>query len=591
MKKKGFTLIELLGVLIVLSIIALILVPTVNKFLREFKKDSYQNQIKEMCLSVENWKSDHIAELPEDGETITITLANLKNGGYIDYRIKNPITNKYFPNDMLIELTTREKSLECKVIENSGNNDEDYNIDAPILVLKGTSTIHLDVAERYVEPGYYATTSTGITIPKERIQLEYYQNGNLVSGIDSSKNGTFQIKYSVTDKEVTVSLIREVIVKDITPPTIIINGHSSDSESEFTIRHNAEEDFSMPNVAVIDNSQENITPVLEGHVLNKVPGTYVVTYTATDSTGNSTSMKVNFEIYDETPPKVEILGNPTEWTNQSITLAVNASDNGSGLPSNAYSFDGGATWQSGNTILVEKNKVLNIWVRDNVDNTTKKTVTVSKIDKTLPDVTFTVTNGTSGLNYWYTSNVGIKITPTTGGSGVSEYRYCVTTESSCDPDTIVSGPSPTNLTLMTESASNKICFHVTNTLNVSNSGCSNNYKIDKTAPTIMVDGHTSDYTVTIKASPSYTLPTGSATDNLTSNPSITTSGSVTPGIQGTYDVVYTAKDDAGNTKVLTLTVKVQIRPTASITAYDNSKGYTDCENVQCALDELYSVFK
>ena len=72
-----------------------------------------------------------------------------------------------------------------------------------------------------------------------------------------------------------------------------------------------------------------------------------------------------------------------------------------------------------------------------------------------------------------------------------------------------------------------------------------------------MDGHTSDYSVSFAPTSSYTIPNGSATDNLTT-PTVSVSGSVTPNVEGTYNVTYVAKDDAGNSKSLVLTVNVVI---------------------------------
>jgi len=57
----------------------------------------------------------------------------------------------------------------------------------------------------------------------------------------------------------------------------------------------------------------------------------------------------------------------------------------------------------------------------------------------------------------------------------------------------------------------------------------------------------------------YEIPLGTVTDNFTENITVTSSGSVSPTIVGSYPITYTATDLAGNTSTLILTVKVITR--------------------------------
>ena len=84
-KKYGFTMVELLGVILIIGVLALLLIPLINKSLIESKQKLYDSQIKNIELSAESWAMDHLFELPEtEEETMTIYLWQLKIGGYID---------------------------------------------------------------------------------------------------------------------------------------------------------------------------------------------------------------------------------------------------------------------------------------------------------------------------------------------------------------------------------------------------------------------------------------------------------------------------------------------------------------------------
>ena len=85
MKKKGFTLAELLGVITLLGLLALIVIPIVDKTLKEGKDDLYESQIKI--------------------GTGYVTLSTLQDSGYLDEEIKNPKTGKSFEGSLQIKIT------------------------------------------------------------------------------------------------------------------------------------------------------------------------------------------------------------------------------------------------------------------------------------------------------------------------------------------------------------------------------------------------------------------------------------------------------------------------------------------------------
>lgn len=101
MNKKGFTLIELLAVIAVLAVVALIAIPAVNRALRSGENSAYEDQISAIITGAKSWGADekNFYELPEKGETKTVTLGELKKAGYVDSNIKNPKTGELFDNN------------------------------------------------------------------------------------------------------------------------------------------------------------------------------------------------------------------------------------------------------------------------------------------------------------------------------------------------------------------------------------------------------------------------------------------------------------------------------------------------------------
>ena len=88
MKKNGFTLVELMGVLVVIGLLSLIIIPIFSNLLKKQKEDQYAQQIASIELSTKNFGSDNLFVLPnEDGDSMYITIGQLRGLGYIDKTI------------------------------------------------------------------------------------------------------------------------------------------------------------------------------------------------------------------------------------------------------------------------------------------------------------------------------------------------------------------------------------------------------------------------------------------------------------------------------------------------------------------------
>lgn len=103
---KGFTLIELLAVIILLGVLSLIATVTVNTTLNKNKTDACEMQKENVISSAKIWSNKNVFSLPsEDGKSITITLKQLKDDGFVDDNIKNPKTDELLSDDMKIKIT------------------------------------------------------------------------------------------------------------------------------------------------------------------------------------------------------------------------------------------------------------------------------------------------------------------------------------------------------------------------------------------------------------------------------------------------------------------------------------------------------
>lgn len=116
MKKNGFTLVELLGVITILAMLGVIVVPVVSRMLSDNKQSLYDTQIRNIQSGASNYVADHVfsIDLPV-GTSKGITLGTLKNMGYVENDIKDPISKRKFDDSMVIIITNTSKGYEYKV--------------------------------------------------------------------------------------------------------------------------------------------------------------------------------------------------------------------------------------------------------------------------------------------------------------------------------------------------------------------------------------------------------------------------------------------------------------------------------------------
>lgn len=124
-------------------------------------------------------------------------------------------------------------------------------------------------------------------------------------------------------------------------------------------------------------------------------GEYEVT--AYDNLGNMQKSNVGITNVDCDPPIIQSLKQET-LNPQTIRITVTADDgDGSGLPKEAFSFDGGKTWQETNYIDVDENDTYEIAVRDNMGLTQTQQEVVDGIIKK-PEIPDEDNNGSGNGN-------------------------------------------------------------------------------------------------------------------------------------------------------------------------------------------------
>ncbi len=280
--KNAFTLIELLATVIILGFISLMVVPAVDRALNRSRNELYTIQISNIREGAKNWAAKNFVVLPDkNGEIITLTLGQLKLGGFVDKDIKNPKSRKYFPNDMEIIIRNISNNYEYIVVEDSGGLDNEINYDMPSITLKGLVHEIVEFGDNYVDEGVVAQEPGGSMIEESEITTVITSNGIEIKEVDTDTLVQYKITYSVEYRGKTTSVIRTVTVKDTIPPVIEVE--------DITISVEAVADFNLKSdVSIIDNYDEiiGVEDLEIRGVINEKVGVYHIEYRVSDSSGN-----------------------------------------------------------------------------------------------------------------------------------------------------------------------------------------------------------------------------------------------------------------------------------------------------------------
>ncbi|MBI4068087.1 DUF5011 domain-containing protein [Candidatus Kaiserbacteria bacterium] len=397
-----------------------------------------------------------------------------------------------------------------------------FDKSAPIITINGSSSVSVEQGYAYRDEG--ATANDAI-------------DGEVSANIASSTNlnnlivGTYSVIYSVSDVAGnTASTTRIVnVTLDVTAPTVILNGSSTISMEQGSTYFEA-----GASATDIVDSDISANIIITNPVNTNVPNTYTITYSITDSSGNSTSTeRIVIITPDATPPIITLLG------------ASTASAAGGKL----YN-DAGAT------------------ATDNIDGTiTSKIIATNPVDTSIP--------GTYTIQY--------NVTDTKGNAAEEKTRSVSVVNDITSPVIAITGSSTVQVELggayfdqgatALDNADGSLPVVATSSVNTDIAGgyiveysakdSSGNTAsasrvvnvADTKAPVITIAG---SKTINILASSTYSDAGASVTDNDPGfNPNVLIiQHNVNTNTLGSYSVFYEATDQAGNTTSITRIVSV-----------------------------------
>lgn len=235
------------------------------------------------------------------GATTNVTLDGTAStgSGTLSYTWKEGATTLGTGATLMTSLPLGTHNITLTVTSSGGGSDDDevvitiVDTVAPVITLNGSNPMTVECHTTFVDPG--ATANDGCA-------------GDLTSSISVSGSvnpnvvGSYSLTYTVSDGSHTTTATRTVNVVDTTPPVITLNG-----ANPMTVECHTS--FTDPGATASDDCAGSFPATASGSVNVNVPGTYTITYNASDPSGNpAVSVTRTVVVVDTTAPVINLNG-------------------------------------------------------------------------------------------------------------------------------------------------------------------------------------------------------------------------------------------------------------------------------------------
>lgn len=301
--------------------------------------------------------------------------------------------NKYPGETVYLYARDKVGNERCQVIYNKTFKIESLGKKDNIIQYKITSNVEAEINVSLIKELIENTKKSDFKVKK----LEAKGTKNFILEIecpkDNKSKGKIILKNGIIyQKSTNSSLYNTEITLEVnnsTKPTIEIGEIKSEiTKNPISIDITAEDnDSGISKILIIKNGAKYLEKSFNSDLSSSITvnnlknGNYIVK--AYDVDGNVAEKSFIINNVDQLAPNITKVTKSTENpTNQNVVLTVVANDSGSGIQ--GYSFDGGKTWQNGNTKEYSKfTSGIVIKVKDKAGNiaTYSKTIDITNIEK------------------------------------------------------------------------------------------------------------------------------------------------------------------------------------------------------------------
>lgn len=409
------------------------------------------------------------------------------------------------------------------------NNEYTKNLDdlvGPVITLNGDAEINIEIGSQFVDLGATAYDEF------EKVDTIVTSEGS----VDTSKLGQYIVTYKSIDSSRNLStLTRKINVVDTVAPEIVLNG-----DNEITIE--AGQKYEELGAIGIDKVDGTFKASVSGEVNTSIPGEYILTYTATDNSGNSSTITRKVKVIDTTAPDITLNGK-----NEVIVEAGSKYEELGAIGKDIVDGELRATISGEiNTSKIGEYK-LTYTVTDSSGNSATTTRKINVKDTKEPDI---ILNGKNEI----TIEAGTKYEEL--GANAKDL-FEGKKEVKISGKVNVSEPGEYMVTYTAEDTSGNKAVSIRKVK-----------VVDTTSPIIIFNG---DKEITIEAGTQYVEPGASGKDIVDGSVEVKISGVIDTSKVGEYKINYSTSDKAGNKASAVRKVKVVDRVAPIITLNGESK--------------------
>lgn len=276
-----------------------------NIFVADTGNDRVQKLSTAAAAVVANAGTDQTVECAGATTSVTLDGTASTGSGTLSYTWKEGATTLGTGATLMTSLPLGTHTITLTVTSSGGGSDDDdvvitiADTIAPVITLNGSNPMTVECHTTFVDPGASANDGCAGDLTSS-ISVSGSVNTNVV--------GSYVLTYTVSDGTHTTSVNRTVNVVDTTAPVITLNG-----ANPMTVECHTS--FTDPGATASDGCAGSFPASASGSVNVNVPGTYIITYNASDPSGNpAIPVTRTVNVVDTTAPVITLNGfTPSMW--------------------------------------------------------------------------------------------------------------------------------------------------------------------------------------------------------------------------------------------------------------------------------------